>query len=97
MEVVLLRLRIAANIGIALVVLAVLCDMGWNGRKILSDAHRRKFVPTGGGLGGLLALTTEDEEKDGEKGLVALLVNGLSGALAARGRARCHGCDAGSA
>ena len=54
MEVVLLRLRIAANLGIALVVLTVLCDMGWNGRKILSDAYRRKFVPTGGGLGGLL-------------------------------------------
>ena len=53
MEVVLLRLRIAANIGIVLVVLTILCDMGWNGRKILSDAHRRKFVPTGGGLGGL--------------------------------------------
>ena len=53
MEVVLLRLRIAANIGIVLVVLTILCDMDWNGRKILSDAHRRKFVPTGGGLGGL--------------------------------------------
>ncbi len=53
MEVVLLRLRIASNIGIALVVLTILCDMGWNGRKILSDAHRRKFVPTGGGLAGL--------------------------------------------
>ena len=56
MEVVLLRLRIAANISIVLVVLAVLCDMGWNGRKILSDAHRRKFVPTGGGLGGLFSV-----------------------------------------
>ena len=53
MEVVLLRLRIATNLGIALVVLTVLCDMGYNGRKILSDAYRRKFVPTGGGLGGL--------------------------------------------
>jgi len=53
MEIVLLRLRIAANIGIVLVVLTILCDMGWNGRKILSDAHRRKFVPSGGGLGGL--------------------------------------------
>ena len=54
MEVVLLRLRIAANIGIAMVVLTMLCDIGWNGRKILSDAYRRKFVRTGGGFGGLL-------------------------------------------
>ncbi|MEE3277598.1 MAG: twin-arginine translocase subunit TatC [Candidatus Thermoplasmatota archaeon] len=58
MEVVLLRLRIAANIGIALVVLTMLCDIGWNGRKILSDAYRRKFVPTGGGFGGLLFALT---------------------------------------
>jgi len=54
MEVVLLRLRIAANLGMALVVLTLMCDLGWNGRAIISEAHRRKFVPTGGGLGGLL-------------------------------------------
>ena len=54
MEAVLLRLRIAANIGLACVVLLVLMDFGWNGRKILSEAYRRKFVPTGGGLGGLV-------------------------------------------
>jgi len=54
MEAVLLRLRIAANIGLACVVLLVLMDFGWNGRKILSEAYRKKFVPTGGGLGGLV-------------------------------------------
>ena len=54
MEAVLLRLRIAANIGLACVVLLILADFGWNGRKILSEAYRRKFVPTGGGIGGLL-------------------------------------------
>ena len=54
MEAVLLRLRIAANIGLACVVLAILMDFGWNGRKILSETYRRKFVPTGGGFGGLM-------------------------------------------
>ena len=54
MEAVLLRLRIAVNIGIACVVLAILIDFGWNGRRILSEAYRKKFVPTGGGVGGLL-------------------------------------------
>ena len=49
-----LRLRIAANIGLACVVLTLMMDFGWNGRKILSEAYRRKFVPTGGGVGGLL-------------------------------------------
>ncbi len=54
MEAVLLRLRIAANIGIACIVLTILIDFGWNGRRILSEAYRKKFVPTGGGVGGLL-------------------------------------------
>ena len=54
LEAVLLRLRIAVNIGLACVVLAIMMDFGWNGRKILSEAYRRKFVPTGGGIGGLL-------------------------------------------
>ncbi len=54
LEAVLLRLRIAANIGLACVVLTLMMDFGWNGRKILSEAYRRKFVPTGGGIGGLL-------------------------------------------
>ena len=54
MEAVLLRLNIAAKIGLACVALAILMDFGWNGRKILSEAYRRKFVPTGGGVGGLL-------------------------------------------
>ena len=54
LEAVLLRLRIAANIGLACVVLTLMMDFGWNGRKILSEAYRRKFVPTGGGVGVLL-------------------------------------------
>tara|TARA_B100000029_G_scaffold51468_1_gene46786 strand:- start:1901 stop:2665 length:765 start_codon:yes stop_codon:yes gene_type:complete len=54
MEAVLLKLRIAANIGLACVVLLIMMDFGWNGRRVLSEAYRRKFVPTGGGVGGLL-------------------------------------------
>ena len=54
MEAVLLRLSIAAKIGLACVTLAILMDFGCNGRKILSEAYRRKFIPTGGGVGGLL-------------------------------------------
>ncbi len=54
MEVVLLRLRIAFNLGMVLVALTLMCDLGWNGRAILSEARRKKFVPIGGGLGGLL-------------------------------------------
>ena len=38
MEAVLLRLSIAAKIGLACVALAILMDFGWNGRKILSEA-----------------------------------------------------------
>ena len=36
MEVVLLRLRIAFNLGMVLVALTLMCDLGWNGRAILS-------------------------------------------------------------
>lgn len=91
MEAVLLRLRIAANIGLACVVLLVLMDFGWNGRKILSEAYRKKFVPTGGGLGGLvfvllgMALLAAAGATYSDRILIPMLLEYLSEDAAASG------------
>jgi len=42
MEVILLRLRISVQIGFILVFIAIITDLTWNGRKIISNARRNK-------------------------------------------------------
>ena len=45
------QMRIAANIGLVCVVLFILMDFGWNGRKILSEAYEGSLSqPAGLGL-----------------------------------------------
>lgn len=40
MEIVLLQLRIATQIGFSLAFFTIICDLGWNGRSILAKARR---------------------------------------------------------
>ena len=43
MEVILLRLRIATQIGIALVFTMIIVDLSWNGSKIISKSNKNKI------------------------------------------------------
>ena len=43
MEVILLRLRIATQIGIALVFTMIIVDLSWNGSKIISKSNKSKI------------------------------------------------------
>ena len=50
MEVILLRLRIATQIGIALVFTMIIVDLSWNGSKIISKSNKNKIKTFNGFL-----------------------------------------------
>tara|TARA_B100000029_G_scaffold149842_1_gene145084 strand:+ start:2354 stop:3178 length:825 start_codon:yes stop_codon:yes gene_type:complete len=50
MEIILLKLRIAVQIGIALFALTLISDLAWNGRKVIAQGKRIAVPESGGGF-----------------------------------------------
>jgi len=50
MEIILLKLRIASQIGIALFAATLIGDLAWNGRRIIAEGKRMAVVGSGGGI-----------------------------------------------